>query len=200
MATRADPLKCQACLELYKDPFLLPCLHSFCKKCLVAEKEQHGDSEGKLKCPTCNSGFAVPSGGISGFTQNFSLARQVEMSTYEKKFSSDGKIPCDHCPEQANGYAVVLCCQCCFFLCLSCKEKHQSWQHMADHELVEIGKGKKQVIGYQKFTKSQYSAHNTVMRSSSFIAKSVKFSLAVTAWCTVIKTTQSGHTKRSLIK
>ena len=142
MATRVDPLKCQACLEPYIDPFLLPCLHSFCKKCLVAEREQQGDSEGKLKCPTCKSGFVVPSGGISGFTQNFSLARQVEMSTYEKKLSSGGEIPCDRCAKQANGYAVVLCCQCCFFLCLSCKENHQSWRQMMDHELVEVGEEK----------------------------------------------------------
>ena len=85
----------------------------------------------------------VPSGGISGFMQNLSLARQVEMSTYEKKFSSGGEIPCDRCAKQANGYAVVFCCQCCFFLCLSCKENHQSWRQMMDHELVEVGEGKK---------------------------------------------------------
>ena len=84
----------------------------------------------------------VPSGGVSGFTQNFSLARQVEMSTYKKKFSSGGEIPCDRCAKQANGYAVVFCCQCCFFLCLSCKENHQSWRQMMDHELVEVGEGK----------------------------------------------------------
>ena len=142
MDTKADPLKCQVCQEAYKDPFLLPCLHSFCKKCLITEMGQQSDSEGKLKCPTCKSGFVIPSGGISGFTQNFSLARQVEMSTYEKKFSSGGEIPCDRCAKQANGYAVVFCCQCCFFLCLSCKENHQSWRQMMDHELVEVGEEK----------------------------------------------------------
>ena len=39
-------LTCPICLELFKTPKLLPCLHSFCKECL---QDMVGKSTGKPK-------------------------------------------------------------------------------------------------------------------------------------------------------
>ena len=156
-STKTDPLKCQLCLKPYKEPFLLPCLHSFCKKCLVADNERQGASETKQQCPSCKTCFDAPPGGVTALPQNFALARQVEMSTIEKKLVSGVKIPCDRCVKQTDGSAVVYCCQCGCFLCSSCKDSHQTWRQMVGHEFVEVGVGKK---GIAKLTSvSQISVY-----------------------------------------
>ena len=45
-------LECAVCLEQFKDPKVLPCLHSFCKICLEGLVGRKGNA-GKLNCPTC---------------------------------------------------------------------------------------------------------------------------------------------------
>ena len=42
---------CIICLEVYCDPVILPCRHTFCRHCIT-------DSRIKLKCPICSSIFS----------------------------------------------------------------------------------------------------------------------------------------------
>ena len=142
---KVNPLKCQLCLEVYKDPLLLPCLHSFCKKCLVTEGKRQEGLKAHLHCPlsSCKTNFT---GGITTLPQNFALARQVEVSFIEKKLASGRKIPCDRCVKQSDGPAIVYCCQCSCFLCFTCKDNHQTWRQMVDHEFVKVDEGKKAAV------------------------------------------------------
>ena len=45
-------LECAVCLEQFKDPKVLPCLHSFCKICLEGLVCREGNAW-KLNCPSC---------------------------------------------------------------------------------------------------------------------------------------------------
>ncbi|XP_076996319.1 E3 ubiquitin-protein ligase TRIM50 [Tamandua tetradactyla] len=65
-----DPLQCPICLEVFKEPLMLQCGHSYCKGCLVA-LSRHLDAE--LRCPECRR--AVDS---SSSPPNVSLARVIE--------------------------------------------------------------------------------------------------------------------------
>ncbi|XP_051572440.1 nuclear factor 7, brain-like [Myxocyprinus asiaticus] len=44
-----EDLSCPVCCEIFKDPVLLPCSHSFCRSCL----EHFWDSAGSRTCPVC---------------------------------------------------------------------------------------------------------------------------------------------------
>ena len=145
MATTTDPnsLQCQLCSNLYTDPLMLSCLHSFCKKCLSTAGEQQGVSDGQLKCSTCKTNSIIPLDGVSAFPQNLWLAHQVEVAQYTKKMHSGNSIPCERCVKRNSGSAVVFCCQCCLCLCQSCKEDHQWWRETVQHKLVPVGEGKK---------------------------------------------------------
>ncbi|XP_077389674.1 E3 ubiquitin-protein ligase TRIM35-like [Festucalex cinctus] len=46
-----DDLKCPACLEIFKDPVVLPCSHSFCRACVHQWWEQKEDRT----CPVCRT-------------------------------------------------------------------------------------------------------------------------------------------------
>ena len=69
-------LTCSLCLDKYdtKDrmPKSLPCLHSFCRQCLVLFLENHRD-ESNLPCPICREVFPQPENGVDGLHTNFML-------------------------------------------------------------------------------------------------------------------------------
>lgn len=65
-----DRLQCPICLEVFKEPLMLQCGHSYCKGCLVS-LSRHLDSG--LRCPVCRQevdGSSSP--------PNVSLARVIE--------------------------------------------------------------------------------------------------------------------------
>ena len=50
---------CPICYQLYKDPKVLPCQHSYCRECLgKLEKNK------QVTCPECRKVAEVPDGGI----------------------------------------------------------------------------------------------------------------------------------------
>ena len=51
---------CSECDEYYKDPRMLPCLHTFCLQCL--EKQESQDT---LHCPNCKEMITLSENGIS---------------------------------------------------------------------------------------------------------------------------------------
>ncbi|XP_012887223.1 PREDICTED: E3 ubiquitin-protein ligase TRIM50 [Dipodomys ordii] len=65
-----DQLQCPICLEVFKEPLVLPCGHSYCKACLLS-LSCHLASE--LRCPVCRR--AVDG---SSSPPNVSLARVIE--------------------------------------------------------------------------------------------------------------------------
>lgn len=72
-----ESLTCSLCVEIWKDPVSLPCLHTFCRHCL----RQHIAASLMLqcRCPLCNNTTSVPARGVDGFPAAFFQARQVEV-------------------------------------------------------------------------------------------------------------------------
>ena len=74
VSEEASAINCPACLSPYQVPKLLPCLHTFCQKCLQRCSEELEDKEGKkIKCPLCRSECDVPTGGVDGFLDEVEL-------------------------------------------------------------------------------------------------------------------------------
>ena len=46
-----EHLTCSVCLEQLKDPKVLPCLHSFCHKCIVNIAKK--GNANNINCPEC---------------------------------------------------------------------------------------------------------------------------------------------------
>lgn len=65
-----DRLQCPICLEVFKEPLMLQCGHSYCKGCLLS-LSRHPDSE--LRCPVCRQEV-----DCSSSPPNVSLARVIE--------------------------------------------------------------------------------------------------------------------------
>ncbi|XP_057703569.1 E3 ubiquitin-protein ligase TRIM35-like [Corythoichthys intestinalis] len=49
-----DHLQCPTCLDIFKDPVMLPCSHNFCRACLQQWKDA-----GERSCPVCRTEFSL---------------------------------------------------------------------------------------------------------------------------------------------
>ena len=137
--------KCGICSELYHDPHMLPCLHSFCKKCLDKTLEE-STSKTSLTCPTCKESSALPASGVQSLPKDHRKTYEAEIAEYDGLIKGSSSVPCDHCVK--SGEATSFCCDCCEFLCEKCSDHHQSWRKTQSHELVSCSKekGRKAII------------------------------------------------------
>ncbi|MBN3305797.1 NF7O factor, partial [Amia calva] len=61
-----EELSCPVCCEIYKDPVILTCSHSFCKACL----EQYWGQKGSRECPVCRRRSSKDSPPINRVLKN----------------------------------------------------------------------------------------------------------------------------------
>ena len=66
-----EQLNCSICLDIYDDPKLFQCFHTYCRKCLVklVVRDKQGDLS--LTCPICRQATPVPANGVTGFQSAF---------------------------------------------------------------------------------------------------------------------------------
>ena len=132
---------CNLCSELYTDPRMLECLHSFCSKCLKKFLEEH-DSETEIKCPQCKKTASLPEGGVNALPKDLRKSYEAEVAQYANRIQSEKEIGCDQCVEVSNGPAVSFCVNCCEFLCQACTKHHKTWRKTLNHELEPVGSAK----------------------------------------------------------
>ena len=142
MAENTNPtitMTCEVCSEYYTDPLMLPCLHSFCKKCLIKAKEKQGGPDTSLKCPTCDTSVNLPDGKIEGLAQNLWFEHKSKEASIKNKILSKEVISCDKCSvDDSSDVAVVYCCDCGKFLCDHCKKSHKRKPKKSSHKLINL--------------------------------------------------------------
>ena len=48
-----EELECAICMEIYKQPKLLECMHTFCGGCIEKMMKHNGEQHDGVVCPTC---------------------------------------------------------------------------------------------------------------------------------------------------
>lgn len=124
-------------------PKLLPCLHSFCLKCLeerFSEQKQEKTPSTtatsssspipRLKCPTCGQEFLVPQKGVVAFLDNqFVLENLGKLQRKQENV----KRCCTSCED--NSPASSFCLNCSDWLCDACVLAHQRVRVTKDHKI-----------------------------------------------------------------
>ena len=125
-------LKCSICLELFSDPRLLPCLHTYCLKCLQGLVS---DKKSDLSCPQCRAKYKIPKGGVVSYLSDLSVLPELEATkvTAEKE---EVKI-CGLCTTGA--IAVGYCSDCGEYLCESCRDVlHNTIKVFTAHSIISL--------------------------------------------------------------
>ena len=98
MATNAPSvltqhLECAVCMEIYKDPRILPCSHTLCKVCLDGVVRNSS-----ITCPVCRAPHLLQSSGTDGFPRNLAIAGMVDSLCVECKMTHS-EVSCRHCDQ-----------------------------------------------------------------------------------------------------
>ncbi|XP_055009693.1 transcription intermediary factor 1-alpha isoform X2 [Boleophthalmus pectinirostris] len=120
-----------------REPKLLPCLHSFCKRCLPApyrsaeprrDLQTHPDNAkplGAILCPVCKQECWE-----LDVLDNFFVKDSAEAPSSTMEKNSQVCMSCEDNTE-ATGY----CIECVEFLCVTCIEAHQRVKFTRDHTI-----------------------------------------------------------------
>ncbi|XP_019646860.1 PREDICTED: uncharacterized protein LOC109487322 [Branchiostoma belcheri] len=145
-----DFLECTICLEPYKDPKILPCLHTFCKDCLETFIAKQSKVKDRFPCPTCRIETVLPEGEVAGLKNNFFVLSLRDIVESHRTLASNDKVPCDVCEEVAN-FGCVVCEE---FLCEDCARTHRRAKRTRDHEVIGVAEVKEQLITKTSSVKS----------------------------------------------
>jgi len=143
-----EELTCMVCAELFTTPKTLPCLHTFCEKCLTAAEEarkkmnkiENASTSGEdaIMCPACRAITTVEK-GVKGIVTNFTYVSLVEHIKIRDRVVSDDELRCGKCKEDiAEAVAVAFCYDCGTALCDFCHQMHKRTKDLAKHSFCTL--------------------------------------------------------------
>ena len=111
----SEELTCPICIHRLKDPKVLPCLHTFCKECLVAATRGKTDAT----CPKCRESHPLPEGGVDKLPTNFAANSLLELLEVHEAGESEGDakktLTCENGLDEND--AVAHCLNCNTYTC-----------------------------------------------------------------------------------
>ena len=118
---------CQYCDNIYQDPRILSCLHSYCLQCVT---KLHVEGTTSITCPTCNQSTTIPDEDVSSLPRNVRLSEETKQDKILRKMTSTSPPPCDSCDENSP---IAYCTECDNLLCNKCWEHHQGLKLLRSH-------------------------------------------------------------------
>ena len=127
---------CAVCQEHYTDPKILPCLHYYCKQCILRLDLRTGKNK-PFSCPECRKDTTLPEGGVEELKSAFFINRLKSMYDKHKKALSK-QAHCEICTN-LQALAEAFCQQCDKFACKSYVHMHSVMKAAFDgHNIVSI--------------------------------------------------------------
>ena len=128
-------ITCFICQEHYTDPKVLPCLHYYCKKCILklALRTQHGKS---FHCPECHCEATLPEGGVGSLKIAFFVNRLKSKVKTLQRAHGKVEVKCELCTASSN--AEAFCQQCSCFICNECVQLHSKVRSLLSHEVASL--------------------------------------------------------------
>ena len=129
-------ITCGICQEHYTEPKALPCLHYYCKQCILRLALRTGTGK-PFSCPECRCETTLPEGGVDELKTAFFVNRlKSTVSTMER---THGKVEakCELCSDSGDK-AEAFCRQCAMFICKECIKSHKRMKPFVTHDVASL--------------------------------------------------------------
>ena len=119
-----EQLTCPVCLDIYKNPKILPCHHAFCQDCVGPCPRELREGKYFLKCPTCSKPAQIPDEGVPALPPAFTINSFLELhqETLDKKGAVD-------CPQHKKPMEAF-CDTCQELVCIVCITRSHGNHHV----------------------------------------------------------------------
>ena len=129
-------ITCAVCQEHYTEPKILPCLHYYCKKCILKLALRTGSKQ-HFSCPECREEATLPEGGVDQLKTAFFVNRFKSNFSVLQRVHGKVEVMCEECTE-SEGKAEAFCRQCAVFICRECVRQHKRMKLFSSHEVVSL--------------------------------------------------------------
>ena len=129
-------ITCAICQEHYTEPKVLPCLHYYCKKC-VLKLALRTASNKPFSCPECRKDTTLPEGGVDELKTAFFINRFKSNYYALERVHGKVEVKCEVCADSADT-SEAFCRRCAAFICKKCVESHKRMKMFASHEVASL--------------------------------------------------------------
>ncbi|XP_063969560.1 E3 ubiquitin-protein ligase Midline-1-like [Lytechinus pictus] len=134
----SQDLICPLCLDIFDEPTILTCGHTFCRKCLKKYDLTHQDID-HMVCPLCREITKLSANRVDDLRLNVSINGCVD--DYNAKCGGMNGVlelrpKCTACKLQQD--AVSFCRTCNNYICDKCLQPHQYMIMFEDHEIISV--------------------------------------------------------------
>ena len=140
-------LKCGICLELFQDPRFLPCLHTFCRECLLCLL-----NEKSVKCPLCREKHELDEDSVRLLPVNHLATQELPLRRLQQQQQEEtsGLRKCQSCEEQS--LLVAWCEECDAIICQTCLNQHKKMLILREHHIQSVQKDENETALFVKKT------------------------------------------------
>ncbi len=129
-------ITCAVCQEHYTKPKVLPCLHYYCKECILKLARRTASNQ-PFSCPECRQKTSLPEGGVEELKTAFFVNRFQSHLSVMKRVHGKVEVKCEECTDSGNK-AQAFCRQCAVFICKECARQHKRMKSFASHQVVSL--------------------------------------------------------------
>src|SRR6218665_1567503 len=115
-------------MNVFTDPRMLPCIHTFCFECLRHTSEATQKKPGDIMpCPLCRKEFIIPENGVNGVQKNFFMENLLVVKTTIQVKKS--------CTKHIHKPLDYYCAKCKKTVCVFC-----FWKSHKLHDCKKVNK------------------------------------------------------------